>query len=118
MGAQSALLGLTRARIVMIIEPHLADPDHLGMARFFGEIARGHVELLMRVMRMRADRAEHVLETLGDRQHLAMAAHARRDRYDFHQTRGFRPGDDGIDLGGEIREIEMAMAVDQRHSQR
>src|SRR5262249_13099946 len=89
------------------------DPDYLRMPRALGKLARGDIELLVGVMRMGPDRAEHVLEPLGDRQHLAMPAHAGRDRYNFRQTGGLRPRDDRIELGGTIRKIEMAMAVDQ-----
>src|SRR5262249_51566411 len=116
MRAQGALLRLARTVVVMIIEPHLADPNHLGMPRALDKIARRNIELLVRVMRMGPDRAEHLLESLGDRQHLAVPAHPGRDRYNFHQARGVRPGDDGVELGSKIRKIEMAMAVDQyRH---
>src|SRR5438093_12439809 len=67
----------------------------------------------MRVMRMRADRAEHVFEALGDRQHFGVAPHPGRDRYNFRQTRRLRALDDAVELRSEIRKIEMAMAVDQ-----
>ena len=64
-------------------------------------------------MRMGADRAEHVGKPLGDREQLGLPAHAGRDRHD--PADAGRPGarDDGVELVGEVREIEMAVAVDQ-----
>jgi hypothetical protein len=64
-------------------------------------------------MRMRADRAEHRIERLSDRQHLGEPPHARRDRHHPPHPRGERPRDDARALLGKLRKIQMAMAVDQ-----
>ena len=67
----------------------------------------------MRVMRMGADRAEHIGEFLGDGQHLGVLAHARRYRDHAADARVARPRHDRVDLAGEIRKIQVAMAVHQ-----
>jgi len=54
------------------------------------QIVGRDVELFMRVMRMRADRAGHARKALGDAEHLRMAAHPRRDRH--HATDSGRRG--------------------------
>ena len=71
------------------------------------------MQLLMGVVRMGADRAEHVGKALGDRQHLGVARNPGRDR--DHAGDAGRAGavDHAVELGGEIGKIEMAMAVDQ-----
>ena len=71
------------------------------------------VELLVGVVRMGADRAEHVGKALGDRKQIGVLLHPRRDRH--HAADAGRPAraDDGVELVGEVRKIEMAMAVDQ-----
>src|SRR4029077_7576658 len=76
---------------------------------------RRDVELLVRVMRMRADRAGYVGESLRDRQHLRVALDARRDRHDAPDAGGLRACHHGVELGREIGKIEMAVAVDEHH---
>src|SRR5262249_60463201 len=57
MRAQGALLRLARTVVVMIIEPHLADPNHLGIPLALDKIARRNINLLVRVMRLAPNRA-------------------------------------------------------------
>ena len=71
------------------------------------------VQFLVGVMRMRADRAVNVGKTLGDRQHIGELAHARRDRDHARDAGRSRARDNGVELVGKIRKIQMAMAVDQ-----
>ena len=61
-------LGLRRLRavVVEVVEPGLADRHHLGVLRQPHDLLDRHVELLVRIVRMRADRAEHVVVALGD----------------------------------------------------
>ena len=67
----------------------------------------------MRVMRMGADRTEHVVESLGDRQQVRQPAHPGRDRHHPPDAGCPRARHDAVEIGGEVREIEVAMAVDQ-----
>ncbi len=97
----------------MVIEAGFADRHDLGMLRARNQIAHAHVEFLMGIMWVRADRAIDVGKALGDGQHLIVSAHAGRNRdHPLHTCRP-RPTDDGVQLGGKIGKIEMAMAVDQ-----
>src|SRR6185437_16606407 len=75
-----------------------------------------HVQLLVRVMRMRAERAIDVGKTLGDRQHPIKPPHACRDRDHARQARRACARHDRLKLVGKIRKIEMAMTVDQHRS--
>ena len=47
------------------------------VARARDKVVRRDLEFLVRIVRMRAYRAVHIGETLGDRQHIRMPAHAR-----------------------------------------
>src|ERR1700739_3275709 len=67
----------------------------------------------MGVMRMRADRAAHVGITLGNRQHLGVAAHAGRNGDHEPDALGTGAGNDGVELRAEVREIEVTVAVDE-----
>ena len=111
--AKAALLRLARRVVVVIVEAGLADRHDLGVPRARDQVARRHVQFLVGVVRMGADRAEDVGKSLGDRQHLGVARDPRRDGDQAADAGRARAGDHAVELGGEIREIEMAMAVDQ-----
>ena len=111
--AEAALLRITRAVIVVIIEARLADRDDLRMARARDDGRRVELKLFVRVVWMRADRAVHIGEALGDREDVRVLLDAGRDRDHARHAGGLRARDNGVDLVGEIGEIEMAMAVDQ-----
>jgi hypothetical protein len=74
-------LRVARRVVVVIVEAGFADRHDLGMLRARDQVVGRDVELLMGVMRMRADRAGHVGKALRDRQHLRMTLHAGRDRH-------------------------------------
>ena len=67
-GAKAALLILPRAAVVVVVEPGFADRDHLGMPRVGNQVGRSHVQFLVGVMRMGADRTKHIGEAIRDRQ--------------------------------------------------
>ena len=113
MGAKALFLRVARAVVVVIVEPGLADRHHFRMPRDAGELIAADVELFMGVVRMRADRAKNIGKALGDRQHLRVAAHPRRDRHHAADAGRARPRNHGVEFGGEIGKIEMAVAVDQ-----
>src|SRR5262249_26264719 len=101
------------ASIVVVVKSGLSDRDHLGMARARDQLVDGDVELLVRVMRMGADRAVVIGKALGDGEHLGVAFDLGRDGDDARNAGRPRARNDGIELTGEIGKIEMAMAVDQ-----
>jgi len=98
--AKAAFLGIARAQIIVIVEPHLPDRHDLRMAAALDHFFDADVKLLMRVVRMRAHRAEHVVVTLGDGQHLVEAANARRDRHQQPDAGRNSPPHHGIELVG------------------
>ena len=105
-----------RASLVVIIEPGFSDCDHFGMARSADQLVDADVELFMRVMGMRAERAVDVGKALGDAEHLGMSFDSRRDGHDARNAGCLRAGNHGVELVGKIGEIEMAVAVDQHGS--
>ncbi len=116
MRAEAALLRLARRIVVVVVEPGFAERDDLGVTRAENEIGGGQIELFVRIMRMRADRAKNVGKALGDRQHSVMTANARRDGHDAPDTDVARASDHGVELGGEIGKVEMAVAIDEHVS--
>ena len=67
-------LGLRGAELVVIVETRFAECHDLRVTRARDKILDREIELLVRVMRMRADRAEHVGKALGDRENLGVTA--------------------------------------------
>ena len=113
MGAEHLLLHLARAVVVVEIEPGLADADDPRVRRQCGQLGRGGRRVVGRLVRMRADRAPDIVIGFGDRPHRRELVEPGADRQHRADAGGARPGDHRIALGGEIREIEMAMAVDE-----
>ena len=97
----------------MIVEACFADGDGLAMLGEAHDVLDADIELLMGVVRMRADRAEHVGIALRDGTELPVTLDARRDRDHAPYPRGARSSHDGIELAAEVGEIEMAVTVDQ-----
>ena len=58
--AKALGLRLARALVVEVVEPGLADGHHLGVLGEPHDLLDRHVQLLVRVVRVRAHRAEHV----------------------------------------------------------
>ena len=83
------------------------------MPRAPDELIDADVQLLVRVMRMGADRAVDIGKALGDGKHLGVPFDPRRDGDDTHDPGRPRARNHGIELAGEIGKIEMAVAVDQ-----
>src|SRR5438105_5005464 len=67
----------------------------------------------MRIMRMRAERAINVGKAVRYREHFGLPPNARGDRDHALDAGGAGTCHHRIELFGKIREIEMAMAVDQ-----
>ena len=65
------------------------------------------------LVRMGANRAINVRKPLRDLQQLAKPFHPGRDGDDATDARAFRTSDDRIEIFGEVREIEMTVAIDQ-----
>lgn len=112
MGAKAGVLYGPRALVVEVVESRLADRHHLGMGRHADQFLDGHVGLLARIVWVGADRAVDIVVGLGDRQHLVELAHPGRDRDHHADAGGLGARDDGVEFLGEIRKIEMAVAVD------
>ena len=77
------------------------------------QFAGGNAVFLIGLMRMGADRAIDVGKSLGDGQQPAEPPHPRRDGDDTTDPGGLGARDDGVEIIGKIRKVEMAMAVDE-----
>ena len=112
MAAKALRLGLRRAEVVVVVETRLAESDDLGVTGARDELLDREVELLVRVMRMRADRAEDIGKALGDREDFGMALHPGRDRDHAVDAGGACAADHAVELVGEVGKVEVAVAVD------
>jgi hypothetical protein len=113
MPAETALLALARAVIAEIVESGFADRDNLGAACALHQVRGRHIRLFIRVVRMRADRAKYIIVRAGNLLDVGEFLDPRADG--DHPPDAFSAGarNDCVALGGEIRKIEMTMAVDQ-----
>ena len=111
--AKTARLRLRRAIVIEIIEAGLSERHNFRMPRQRHKLIGANPVLLVGVMRMGADRAIDVVVFVGDREQPTQPAHPRRDRDHAADPGLGRPRDDGVEIGRKIREIQMAMAVDE-----
>src|SRR4051812_13722170 len=71
------------------------------------------VEFLVRVMRVRTDRAKYIVEALRNFQNARVLPHSRRDRHHEPKAAAAPPLHDVIQIVRKVGEIEMAVAVDK-----
>ena len=81
--AKALGLRLARALVVEVVEPGLADGHDLGVLRQPHDLLHRHVQLGVRVVGVRAHRAEHVGIALGDLQRVGEPPDVRGDRDDM-----------------------------------
>ena len=79
----------------------------------YDQVVHRDVELLMRMVRMGADRAIDIGKAFGDGEHLAVSLHARRNRHHAPDVRRTRTPNQGVQLAGEVGKIQMTVAIDQ-----
>ena len=118
MGAEHPHRDLARRVIVMVVEARLADADAFGVAGKLGELLHRNVRLLGGLMRVGADREEHVVELLGDAARPVGAGDAGRDGDHPANTSRPRPFDDPRQVLRKIRKVEMAVAIGQHQGSR
>ncbi len=68
---------------------------------------------LIGVVRMGADRAIDVWKPLGDRKEFAETPHPRRDGDNASDPCSRRPRHDGVEIIGEVRKIQVTVAIYQ-----
>ena len=79
------------------------------------QLVRRDTVFLIGVVGMGTDGTIDVRKPLGDRKQRAKPPHPRRDGDDAPDAGGRGARDDAVEVVGEIREIEMAVAVDQHY---
>src|SRR5579871_3344880 len=112
MGAEHPLLDVARTEIVVVIEPGLADADHLRLGRQRRQALGRQFGMIGRLMRMGPDRAPNIGIAFGDRANPLKCVEPGRDRQHCADAGGAGAGDDRVALLVEIGKIEVAVAVD------
>src|SRR5262249_7830209 len=107
------LLRVTRTEVIVIVEAGFADGDGLPMLGEAHDLVDADIELLVSIVWMRADRAEHVGIAFGDGTKVVTAFDPRRDRDHAPYPGRARSSNDGVELAAEVGEIEMAVTVNQ-----
>src|ERR1700746_1366859 len=97
----------------MKVEAGLADADNFWVVGQGEKLVGEQRRVIGSLMRMRPDGAPYIIIGLGDRPHLVELVEPRAYREHRFDTGGPGTGDHGASLCREIREVEMAMAVDQ-----
>ena len=116
MAAEALRLHLRRALAIVIVEPRLADRHHLRMLRQPHDLLDWNIELLVRVVWMGADRAEHVSVAFGQSDQIGQLADTRRDGDDHADSGPARASDDLVTLGGKLGEIQVTVMVDEHQA--
>jgi hypothetical protein len=111
--AKTAFLSLARAVLVEVIQPRFTQRHHLWMLRQFNQFLCRNAVFLICIVRMRADGAIDVGKACRDRQQCIETFHPRGDRHNAANSRGLGAGNDGVEVVGKIRKVEMAVAVDK-----
>src|SRR5262245_42357475 len=83
------------------------------MASARDDLLHGYVQLLVGVVRMGADRAQHVVVRLGDLQECAKPADARRDRHEHADARRLGTADHAVKIVSEVGKVEVAVVIDE-----
>ena len=113
--AKALLLRGPWTLVVEIVEAGFADGDYFGMAAQPYDLVHRHIQLFMGVVRMRADGTEDIGVRIGNLQQPVEAADAGGDGDHQPDAGRLGPGNDAVELIGKVREVEMAMVVDERH---
>ena len=112
-GAKDPLLDVARAQIVMKIEPGFAEADDLWMRAQRDQPLGQQVGVVGRFVRMSANRAPDAGIGLGDREHPWKFVEPGCDCQHCSYTGSAGAGNDLSAFVGKVREIQMAMAVNQ-----
>ena len=105
--------GLARRVVVVIVEAGLADRHDLRIFRQRDQRLGVDVQFLVSIVRMGADRTEDLRKCFSDRKHLREFAHAGADGHHAADAGGARARHHSVELAGEIREIQVAVAIDE-----
>ena len=113
MGAEDLFLDISRAQIVVEVEPGLANPDDFRVGSQGDQLLPAECGVILRLMRVHTDRAPNPVMRFGDRLHPGQLVETGADRQ--HRPDPGRSGarDNRFALCREIREVEVAMTVDE-----
>src|SRR5690606_22449104 len=97
-------------------EPCLTDTHHLGVPGQLDQLACRNARFFACIVRVRADRAEHILVGLGNAADAIELTYPCRDRHHQAHAGLDRAGDDRVSLFLKVGEVEVAMAVDEHRA--
>src|SRR6185312_7063895 len=98
---------------IEIVQPRLAQRNDLRMPGQLDQLAGGNAVFLICLMRMGADRAIDVRKSFCDGEQPAEPLDAGRDRDNADDPGRLGARNDGVEILGKIRKVEMAVAVDE-----
>ena len=110
---ERALLGFAWSEIAKEIEPGLADRDDAGAAGQPLDLGERRLVCVGGLVRMDADRRPHVRLAQGQGRRGPGSRHVRPDREDAPDARGPRAPEDGVEIAGELGEVQMRMRVEE-----
>jgi hypothetical protein len=111
--AETPLLFITRAVVVVIVEAGFPNGNDLGMFRGSNEISHSHIWFFCGVVRVRANRTKHIFKPLGDSAHTRKFLDTSRDGDHASET-GHTPAlHHSIQFIAEVGKVEMTMTVDE-----
>ena len=113
MNAEARLLVVPGAVVIVEIKPGFADAHHFRMAGQFNQFPNRCPGLFSGVMRMNADGAINVVVGLGDRLDPVELGQPGADGHHMPDAGGLGALEHGRQFFGEVRIVQMAMAVDE-----
>ncbi len=111
--AEAFRLRLGTPVLVEVVEARFTNRDDLRMMRQADDLACGNAALLVRVVRMRADRAPDIVVALGDGADLVELPDARGDRDHGAHAGRFRARDDAVQIGRELWKVQVAVVINK-----
>src|SRR3990167_986010 len=116
MAAETVLLPLTVALVVIIVEPGFADTDHAGMRGARDQLGRVDVGMMVGVVRMDTDTGPDVAVRLRHRENVVPLGLARRDVEHRGDALCARARQNLILLLGKSLVIEVTVRIDEHQA--
>ena len=113
MNAEARFLVVPRAVVIVEIKPGFADAHHFRVVCQFNQFPNRGSGLFSGVVRMNADGAINVFVGLGDRPDPVELGQPGADGHHMPDAGGFGALEHGRQLFGEVRIVQMAVAVDE-----
>ncbi|BCA30062.1 hypothetical protein PtoMrB4_40390 [Metapseudomonas otitidis] len=113
---ESLLLELRCLRLVVIVEPGLANGHHTRVIQFLQQPVQGRGLTRREIQRVYADRAVHITVAVGQGLHCGSVIGAHANAEELPNAPGARRIErciEGAAMGSQVKAIKMTMRVDQ-----